>query len=535
MYYFNLSVNANKSVLVNTNLNESRVGDFIAYTFGYVDSTEKNEVEFAKRNHGIFVRSDENGLTLLNDPFCSIPIYVYFSKGELKADSIFENFKKLRLELDVVGCYETLMYSSGLFDRTAFCEIKQLPAASKMVYEFGKEGVSIESYWDYNIPCIEEDSAENAINKVMEPLSTIYSKYSGKDVVMGVSGGLDSRLSLLLLKTVSDASSIKTFTFGHNKVIKDYSIAKKICKELNVTKPDFCKITIDTYKKALDIPVKTGGGVGVNHGHIYDVITRKNYKGCTLISNYFSDGVMGYDCRPNDTNEYKESEYYKIFINNRYNAPKTVLDEIEKDLYKIMSRRSGNDNYSGYNEYVYLTERNPKFHMKLSYLYSEEMNVEMPFAEYSLLTSVISLPQKYRYYKKIEQLILQAKFRKLDDISSTRYAGLDEQEGTLSLKFHYNIGYFLMRFINFMNSGLKILTNGYLQIPNPYITENYLSVFDRAFFREKINACKILKDSLNLEMKRNPLNRKNVRTSDATLGFDMISLAMLIEQMLGAE
>lgn len=532
MYYFRLSFCNNGKMAIDTNLNEYNVGKYTAYIYGNLNDSDMNAEEFAKRNHGVVLCLENDKLELLNDPFCSLPLYIYVSDAGLIIDSRFESFKSEKLHLDVVGCYENLMYSSGLFDRTPFCEIKQMPAASKLIYSCEDKRPSIAPFWDYNIPCEVENDEETAVSKVMETLSDIYSRYSKMDTVMGVSGGLDSRLSLLLLKTISGASSIKTFTFGHNKNIKDYSIARKVCKELGVDEPEFHRINSNTYKKAAVIPMKTAGGVGINHGHIYDVISGKKYQGYTLISNYFSDGVMGYDCRPSDTDDYKQCEYYEVLQKNRYNAPKNVLDEIENDLLRIVLRRGKNDNYSGYNEYIYLTERNPKFHMKLSYLYSEEINVEMPFAEYALLESVISLPVSFRYYKRIEQLILESKFLQMDDISSTRYAGMDEQETSFKKKIHFNIGYLLMRSVNLMNSGLKLLSNGYLQIPNPYITENYLSVFDRSFSKEKEKANRILVETLDLKMERNPLTRNNIRTEDATLGFDMLSLATLIDQMM---
>lgn len=527
MYTFNLSLK-DKKIEINTNLNKIELGGFTGYFCGTINSQKNDPIEVLKRNHGVLIRIDDSAIEVFSDPFCSLPIYIYSNDSELYIDSIFENIAKKRLSVDIVGCYENLMYSSGLFDRTPFLEVKQLPAASKMVYSRFDSKIEIRSYWDYCIKCCESVSDEEAVNKVWNAFSQIYRGFAGKNIIMGVSGGLDSRLSLCLLKSESTPKEIKTFTFGHNKCIKDYSIAKKTCKKISVNKPFFFRISEETYKNSKELPIKTCGSVSINHGHIYNAIDSFDLDGYTLISNYFSDGVMGYDCRPTDSNDYAECDYYKIFLKNEWNAPREILEEIENDLKKVIFRRGEGDNYSGYNEFIYLTERNPKFHMRLSYLFSEKINVELPFADYSIMESVISLPVSIRYYKRIERLLLKQHLKDYMDVSSTRYAGLDKQESKFLSKLYYNGNFIVMRLINCLNSGLKLLSNGYVQIPNPFITENYISVFDRVFSKDKKKADAVLKRVLGMKISNNPLKKLNYRTSDATRGFEMISLAYVI-------
>lgn len=529
MYYFRLEINDNGLVTIDSNLNKVDIGGYAAYIKEKVDETQLDIFEFMKRNHGIAVKNDGNTIRLINDPFSSIPVYVYNSRNNFVVDTVFENFIGLPVTIDKIGCYESLMYSSGLFDRTAFCEIKNMPAACEAMYDLNTRDLTIESYWDYFFPCNETITDEDAIKSVWETLCGIYGNYENKDVLMGMSGGLDSRLSICLLSQFIERKHIKTFTFGHHKSIKDYELAKDTCKRLGISTPVFVHLDGNSYKSSLDLPIKTGGGVGIAHCHTYRCLQEICIEGKTLISNYYSDGVMGYDCRPDDAKTIYESDYYKILKENYWNAPQDILDKIFIDLEKVANRRRKKDNYSGFNEYIYLTERNPKFHNKLSYLYSELLDVETPFTEYELLKEVLSLPQKYRYHKRIEKMVLEKKLGVFEDISSSRYAGIETRENNLKGNLCYNIKFLNMLIINRINAVLNLCFMGRIQIPNRYITENHLSIFDRYFSKEKEMADKYAREILGIKKERNPLQRRNLRTADAGKGFEMIGLVQLLK------
>lgn len=534
MYKIHAELDTNGKFKVESNLFITSTGNHNFYTVEEIKDADfyKDIISVVKRYHGICISRYGNKIGIYNDPFATIPIYFYSNNVEFVIDSLFEVFKGRKLTIDHAGCYETLMYESGLFDRTPFCEIKELPSASKAEYDLTTGTLEIKPYWDYSINCVNVSNRHEAIDKVWSVLLNTYKNYSDKSILMGISGGLDSRLSACLLKEVMNPESVNTFTFGHYEGIKDYRYAKDTCKQLGFKEPVFFRLSDSAYKEGMVLPEKTGGVVGIQHCHAWYCLNHSNLRGKTLISNYYSDGVMGYDCRPTDAKRKDDSDYYRILTENRWNASLEILEQIRGDLDKITGRRSDLDNYSGFNEYIYLTERNPKFHIKLSYLYSELLPVELPFATYELLQAVISLPQELRYYKKIEHLILAEKFGDYADVSSTRYAGFDKEETNLKNKIRYNAGFIRMRVLNGINAGLKVLTNGNVQVPNPYITENHLAVFDRCFRGIKHIADESLKDWIGLDIMKDPLEHKNCRTSEAEEGFKMVSLYMFLHKYL---
>ena len=203
----------------------------------YYLSSEKTEfvqseniVEVCKRNKGIAIRTYENSLEVYNDPFCSVPVYIYKNENEIYITSQFDELLEKKLSVDRVGVYETFLFEAPLHDRTNFNEVKQLPAASFVNIDMKSLDLTISGYWDFSIKENTDITCkEDAIEAVWNVLCDEFSDYKGKELVMGISGGLDSRLSLCVLNEVAGLERIETFTFGHNKNILDYKLAKQVC------------------------------------------------------------------------------------------------------------------------------------------------------------------------------------------------------------------------------------------------------------------------------------------------------------------
>lgn len=476
---------------------------------------------------GIFVKETDQYFEVYNDPYCSIPVYIYTNEKEVSITSSFEKLLQNPLHIDAVGVYETLYFESALHDRTMFCEIRQLPAASCVKVNKETLKFDISSYWDFEImENCNIRSEDEAVDMVWEALCDAFKGYKDKELLMGISGGVDSRLSMCVLNHVADINKVDTFTFGHNKKILDYMLAKKVCEELGCKKKtQFFKLDGESYLQSLSLPIKSGGAVGVQHAHAYWCIQQTNVENKTLISNYYSDAVMGYDCVKIDYEDTVENcDYYKTVIENRWSLPWEIQQKIIDDIRKITDRRKKNANFSCYNEFIYLVERNPKFHVKLSHMYNEFMEVALPYAQFKVLQTMISLPLKYRYRKKIEHLILSGKFKDMKDISSTRYAAFDNEEQSLFKKIYYDVGFLKMRAINFMNCGLNMISAGKIQIPNKYITENHLMIMNRFFTEYKKEACTDLFEyGLITENQKKQLSKTCKRTIDAQVAFSLIS------------
>ena len=508
----------------------------------YYLSSEKTEfvqseniVEVCKRNKGIAIRTYENSLEVYNDPFCSVPVYIYKNENEIYITSQFDELLEKKLSVDRVGVYETFLFEAPLHDRTNFNEVKQLPAASFVNIDMKSLDLTISGYWDFSIKENTDITCkEDAIEAVWNVLCDEFSDYKGKELVMGISGGLDSRLSLCVLNEVAGLERIETFTFGHNKNILDYKLAKQVCEELEMKNgPRFFKLDGNSYLESMCLPIKSGGAVGIQHSHAYWCLKNMDTKNKILISNYYSDAIMGYDCiKPDYEDTIENCEYYKKVIENKWKISEDIQKTIISDIQKIANRRPEESNYSCYTEFMYLVERNPKFHVYLSHLYREHIDVVLPYAQYEVLETLISLPLKFRYRKKIEYLILSDKFKKMKDISSTRYSAFDNAEQSKWEKIYYDFGFMKMRAINLINCGLSMVSAGKVQLPNKYITENHLKIMNKYFNDIKKEAVSYLYESgIITEEQYNLLSKSCKRTSAAHEAFKVINVWAVLSEV----
>lgn len=516
---------------------EYEIADGIYYLSSEKTEFLQNEniVEVCKRNKGIAIRTYENSLEVYNDPFCSVPVYLFKNENEIFITSQFDELLKNKLSVDKVGVYETLLFEAPLHDRTVFLEIKQLPAASFASIDLNTLDVIISGYWDFSIKENTDITCEkDAIHTVWNVLCEEFSNYKDKDLVMGISGGLDSRLSLCVLNEVTELENIENFTFGHSKHILDYKLAKQVCEELDMKKnPRFFKLDGESYLESMCLPIKSGGALGIQHSHAYWCLQNMDTKNKTLISNYYSDAIMGYDCiKPDYEDTVENCEYYKKVIENKWKISEEIQKIIISDIRKITDRRTKESNYSCYTEFMYLVERNPKFHVYLSHLYREFIDVVLPYAQYEVLETLISLPLQFRYRKKIEYLILADKFKKMKDISSTRYSAFDKAEQSKWEKMYYDLGFLKMRAINLVNCGLSIVSGGNIQLMNKYITENHLKIMNKYFNDIKKEAASYLFESgIITETQYYLFNKKCKRTSMAHEAFKVINVWAVLSKI----
>ena len=95
---------------------------------------------------------------------------------------------------------------------------------------------------------------------------------------MGMSGGMDSRITLTFLSKYVPKENLELFTYGFDERLLEYKYACEVAAALGLNKPKFHKLTKDSYKKAMDyLPQMSGGQIGINHCHIIDYLNNNNW------------------------------------------------------------------------------------------------------------------------------------------------------------------------------------------------------------------------------------------------------------------
>ena len=136
---------------------------------------------FDIKKNGIQIIENDNKIEIYNDPFRTVPLFISKNKNEeLIIFSNFEDFYKFEnvdKTIDEAGFWEIVLFGSGLWTRTLYKNVKQMPAASKIIIEINTNKYKIEKYWDFNIKVDESiDSMEKAAQGLYDRLDGIFSK-----------------------------------------------------------------------------------------------------------------------------------------------------------------------------------------------------------------------------------------------------------------------------------------------------------------------------------------------------------------------
>lgn len=485
--------------------------------------------KFDEKNIGLTLINKKEYLRIYSDPFKTETLYFLRLKNKIfltvKPEKLLENLEiSNQLEIDKVAFNETIIFGSPLLNRTIFKQIKQLPAGSYLeINKFTGEN-KISKYFNFNF--YKDENIKNinqAVNKLHEFLIVIFKKLDKKqNYVMGLSGGLDSRLSLSLIRRFIDNEKIKLFTFGFDERILEYSSAKKIAKELGCDQLQFHRLTNLQYIEALNyLPRDSLGQISINNCHITSFLKSQNERSAIQISNYFSDAIFGYSTFfPKKKFDITDNKYFKIL--ERSNIEEPLYEEIREDVKKLCSEFDQDSNYSSIDEYLYLTERNPKFHFNLASCQSIYNKTIFPYANIELTKFLISLPLEFRHQK----LIIDEYFNLLNPNLSNK------KIYTISSRFSSIYGgrqnFVNFRALNFSNALLRKLNINY-QFLNIYQTENQEFILRQNFKKDLKDASyKFFEYGLINKKQREEYKKIPFRSQGVNKLFNIISLNKLV-------
>ena len=258
---------------------------FKHYFSGKKPKRFKKLLDFIKHNNGVTLVENENGYFLYNDPFKTIPLYISKTKnGRVHVSSDFRSAERniiIEKELDQVGLWENILFGSSLSTRTIYKNVLQLPSASYVCIYKKNNDFRIEKYWDY---LINEDESLSSIKKsaelLFERLDEEFSCFKDPSrYVLGLSGGLDSRLALSFLSRHLERERLELFTYGYDERILEYFYSSQVANRFGYQKPLFHQLTDQSYVRALsDLPMESGGQIGIQHCHIFDFLNLSRFR-----------------------------------------------------------------------------------------------------------------------------------------------------------------------------------------------------------------------------------------------------------------
>ena len=508
-----------------------------------IDLDYLSTTNFDIRQNGVQLIETAESINIYTDPFRTIPVFITVLMDQTVF--VFSDFDKIyQLEgvnktVDTAGFWEIILFGTGLWTRTLYLNIKQMPSAAKLTIDRETGKYSISRYWNYNVeidPTL--TSSEKVSDGLLAVLDSAFSDLHPSDVYLsGLSGGLDSRVNMAMLSRHVNKEKIKCFTFGFDSSILEHKFAANIAKELDLAKPDFFRLSPCNYWNALMyLPKSSGGQIGINHSHVLEYLNKikASEDNALFVSTYFTDALFGYACPDRKSIDTPQScTYLKRLKRNNFIAQE-IKDLIADDINNLVEGYDNSRyNYGNVDEYVYITERNHKFHMYLGFLQGKILPTQPIYANYDLLCYCLSIPIELRFGKKIIDRLLERHFPsigldRVESISSRSFsAGVSSAPGKNKIQKVAN--YISFRGHNVANSLLREYVSPDYQFFNQYQTEEQERNIRTDFKGQlKYAASRILELGLFDIYARNFYEKIPIRSSNINESYTMISLAQIL-------
>lgn len=463
-----------------------------------------DKIEFAKRCCGIIIYSEKNKIVIYNDPFCTIPLYYKDSEDIFLASSDPQdiiNYKNHHF--DIVGVWETLLLDAPLWNRTPYKNVKFLPASCAL--EIGEKTV-LRRYWNFEFETgSERFNKRSYLYDFDDLLTQKFSALRADSFLLGLSGGNDSRLAAhYLAKVQHPKSRIKLVTYSAYPNSNEFRYAREVAGVLGLDMPYFHMLNDQHYREGLEyLPQWTAGQISNLHCHLASYLKENNVlsRNDVQLSCYYTDAVFGWECGDlYNVYDISSSSVYKVISSNSIvseDIKERMLEDC-KNAFSILPKKG--DCFSSLDEYKYIAERNPRFHMSLAFIQSQYISTLLPFADIDVISFALKSPVAFRKRKLILDELLRLINPVLSQIGSSanREYFHGQNSRLLHGTFPERMEFRKFRFFNMATQLLAKLSGGRVRFANPYQTEDQVSVYRKSFsnIARKIVENEFLRDCL---------------------------------------
>jgi len=481
---------------------------------------------------------DENGCLLIyRDRLGTFPLFMFDDKKNNQL-ILFNRFYLIKeywndLNIDKIGFWETLLYESTLGSKSLFSNILQIPCGSYVKIAPNLR-YSINRYWHINYEKKREFSKEDFLKESFERFDQVFARLDkDKQYLLPISGGVDSRLMAAFMARHLPKNNIHSITYGFDSKILEYSYAKQVTSALGLRSPTFHKLTKDSYTKNLKpLTEITGGCISIQNCHLFDFVSQRFDHVDSICSSAYSDGIMGFNAKQHDDkrDSFDDCPPHNILKvwSSKVAMPSSVSEAIKNELYKDFLEWRDMSTISSIEEYIYLIERNNKFHLLGSDIFREYGDIVLPFTEPEITDFYFTISNKFRHRKLGSIDMLKTYFPSLSNIKTI--GSLFGEEG---LKRPLRFSYFkLVNFVNYISANLL---NDKMLFLNPYQTETHgynLRKYHRGDLRKAVDylhANDILDGSLSDTLNNIPARN----ASEFTLRYQIINGAYVLAHFKG--
>lgn len=486
------------------------------------------------KGSSIVIIENSTKIIIYQDIFSTCPLYYKIVNNALLISKDMEALidrSAGTLAQDIIGFNQLLNYGNCIWTRTTVATIKQIPFSSKL--QFDKATGKIDSIQNYFNELEFTTKDNRTYVQILDQLHSILVRIfndkitENKKYSLGLSGGLDSRLTFAYASLRCQNANLKTYTFGFNKKSDEYKIAKKIATSKNFQKPYFFKLIDKNYLASQNyISKKSCGMISACHGHIIEVANSMDeIRSTTHINTYLTDALFGYA-----TEKLAKSKSLDKLLPSLDRIPQKIRGEFRLDVENVYNHLPKTTMFNTINEEYYIFERTSKFHMRLASIQKNHFHDQiLVFNDFELIKFCFELPPKYRFNKKIIEDLLDRHFASTNEKSIPKLSSVFFKPKKVSLKsiveIYETICHLTFRAVNLINLILRVVFKGKVSFSNKWQTEELENVFLRSFKKEysqiisSSKNCRLFQRSLH----SNKVVKHPVRSYDVAKAYQILS------------
>lgn len=373
----------------------------------------------------VIIQNDN--IRLIADSFNSLPLF--WGEDDEGSIIISNRHDKVAqdvnvLGVDVVGYWELFLFETPLRSRTLFKGISVTQSGHELIID--SSGVITNRYFDFAFG--RQEYSKNLVAEAHELLKAQL-KSVPSNIIFPISGGLDSRLLLSYMKG-SVTNQSKFVTYGFSTKILENIYAKDVLHRTCGYNHEhqFHTLKSDNYlESGISGAIMTGALAGIQNSHLLGYARTAPNDNVTCILGMYADAIFGYGYSSKVT-DWKNCSYAMkaIRFHEKGVFSKIILDDIISDLEIIYNEWFNISDITSFEEYIYIRERNGKFHNSLINTLQCHWNVLSPFNNWELIKFFMSLPNELRENKLIVREVLKDYFPEVASVgdvsSSFRYS-----------------------------------------------------------------------------------------------------------------
>ena len=402
---------------------------------------EEFQEAFVTRLNGAFAAAVWDGrekkLVLVNDRLGLYPLYYAhynnrftFSSGvrALLADP------SLPRSVDREAIAQFLTFDHLLDDHTLLEAVRLMPQASIMIHQGNR--LEIRPYWDVQYinpyPLRSEDEYIEAL--LVHLKRAVEREANHDDMASGIllSGGLDSRVLLALLKDLPNAKKIHSFTWGipgcdDARIAQEVSRAGDTHHHFYALKPDWL------LSKGEEAVRLTDGMGNIVNMHALATLEEESEHAQVIYKGFLGDAMMGFGIRHQLLAEYDEVTTPKahlqvhtdqgvITFNQKehealFTEPfRKVIGSSVFDAYTIEMLKANSSSMVDQRNRFDFTERVPRMTIKGVEVVRSRAMVRLPFCDNDLVDFSLTIPPGLRYERRLMKNAFVRTFPKMAQI-----------------------------------------------------------------------------------------------------------------------